>query len=45
MHCVVVSTILPPADRLYAVDPVGVEMMTPSPTEVVIKVSKIDRLS
>jgi len=27
----------PPADKLYAVEPVGVEIMRPSPTSVVIK--------
>ena len=27
---------LPPADILYAVDPVGVEIINPSPTKVVI---------
>jgi hypothetical protein len=27
----------PPAERAYAVDPVGVEMMRPSPAVVVIK--------
>ena len=31
----VVSTILPPADKLYAVDPVGVEIIIPSPIDVV----------
>jgi hypothetical protein len=36
MACVSVLTMDPLADILYAVDPVGVEMITPSPTKVVI---------
>ena len=37
MHCVVDSTIAPPAARLYAVDPVGVHMIRPSPTAQVMQ--------
>ena len=36
MHWVFACTIEPPADKLYAVDPVGVEMIIPSPTRVVM---------
>ena len=32
MACVIGATIGPPAESEYAVDPVGVETMSPSPT-------------
>ena len=37
MHSALVSTIEPPAAKLYAVDPVGVDIMRPSPFDVVTK--------
>lgn len=36
MHIALAYTIEPPADRLYAVLPVGVAMISPSPTKVVM---------
>ena len=41
MHLIVVSRIEPPAARLYAVEPVGVEIMIPSPTAQVILLSSM----
>jgi len=35
MHSMLLWTILPPADKLYAVDPFGVDKISPSPTIVV----------
>jgi len=42
MQGVLACTIEPPADMLYAVDPVGVLMITPSPTKVVNILSSIN---
>ena len=36
MHWVFAWTMEPPAERLYAVDPVGVDRIMPSPTSTVI---------
>ena len=36
IQCVLVSMIEPPEARLYAVEPVGVDIINPSPTEHVI---------
>ncbi len=36
-HYVFAYTIEPPAERLYAVEPVGVAIINPSPTKVVMK--------
>ena len=35
MHLILLWTILPPADKLYAVEPFGVDKISPSPTIVV----------
>lgn len=45
MHYTLAQTIEPPAAMLYAVEPVGVEIISPSPTKVVKKKSSTQTLS